>query len=534
MVLIDCTLRDGGYYNNWDFDYQLVVDYLQAMDAIGIDYVEMGFRSFNTTGFHGPYFYTTDTFLKQLLIPLNLEVGIMVNAVELLEYPAGLLNAVTLMFAPASQSPVSLVRFACHLHEVEHILPACKFIKELGYKVGLNLMQAADKTDQELENIALICSSYPLDVLYFADSMGSMNPKKTLKIIKSLRTQWQGPIGIHAHDNMGLAVANTIEAVDAGVTWVDSTVSGMGRGPGNAQTEYLTLESEKIMGGKEINLAPLLTLIRKYFLPMQATYGWGKNAFYYMAGQHGIHPSYIQEMLGDTRFDEAEILSAIEHLSQIGGKKFSKLTVEAELQNIGDSFSGSWSPAPIIEGRDVLILGAGMGVARHKMGIESYIQKRKPFVIALNTQASIDQNLIDIRAACHPFRLFADSKKYRSLPQPLVAPLLNLKSSTIQELDKVELFNFGLSVKKGFFIFNEYSAVIPSALVIAYALAISTTGRAGRILLAGFDGYDLDDPRFKEMSELFDVYKESEDSRPLLAITPTKYKVETSSVYSML
>lgn len=532
MYFIDCTFRDGGYYNNWEFSDSLVADYLLAMEAAGVDYVEMGFRSFDKKGFKGACAYTTDSYLRSLNIPPRLKVGVMVNAAELVQHPQGPLAAAALMFVPAAGSPVALVRFACHIHEFEATLPVCAWLKSIGYTVGINLMQVADRSDEELEHIAGVASSCPLDVLYFADSLGSMNPQQTARVVRALRRKWQGALGIHTHDNMGMGVANTLRAIEEGVTWVDSTVTGMGRGPGNAQTEYMVIELEKLTGRK-VNLTPLLALIRQHFAPMQARYGWGKNPYYYLAGQYGIHPTYIQEMLGDPRYGESEILSVIDHLRRVGGKKFSVATMEAGRQLQGGDATGTWSPASVLAGRDVLILGAGAGVAAHREAVERFIRERRPFVIALNTQTAVDEALIDVRAACHPFRLLADCKKYRSLPQPLVVPLASLNEVVRADLEVVNKLDFGLAVEPGVFSFNETSAVTPSSLVMAYALAIATSGKAQRILLAGFDGYGSDDPRSIEMDELFALYAQAGGSLPLLAITPTRYKIPASSVYAM-
>ena len=76
MKLLDCTLRDGGYYNNWDFDIDVVNDYLQAMESLEIDFVEIGFRSLKNHGFKGAFAYSNDTFLKTLKIPKIMEAKI--------------------------------------------------------------------------------------------------------------------------------------------------------------------------------------------------------------------------------------------------------------------------------------------------------------------------------------------------------------------------------------------------------------------------------------------------------------------------
>jgi len=532
IKLIDCTLRDGGYYNHWDFPEELIYSYLNAMDLAAVDFVELGFRSFDKNGFRGACAYTTDDFIRSLNITSGLKIGVMVNAAEVVNYVDGPLAAAKLLFVPAEQSPVTLVRFACHVHEFEATLPVCAWLKELGYLVGINLMQVADRSEAEIERIGEIASQYKLDALYFADSMGSLEPQQAAAIVEILKRHWRGELGIHTHDNMGRAMANTLSAINEGVTWVDSTVTGMGRGPGNVQTEYVLIELES-QRGKHVNLSPLFQLIRKHFKPMQEHYGWGANPYYYLAGKYGIHPTYIQNMLGDSRFGEAEILSVIDHLKVVGGKKFSTAIMEAGRQVYGGEQAGSWTPKDILSGREVLIVGNGPSVANHRKAIEQYILKAKPFVIALNTQKSIEENLINVRAACHPFRLLADCETYPSLNQPLVVPSSRLPEIIKQSMEGVNQYDFGLSVDPGKFEFHDTYAIAPTSLVVAYALSIATSGKATRILLAGFDGFSADDPRTEEMEALFESYQNANGALPILAVTPTRYKIQSSSIYAL-
>ena len=104
IKILDCTLRDGGYYNNWDFSREVVNDYLTAMSKVSMDYVELGFRSFQTRDFKGPTWYTTDNYLDSLAIPKNLTVGVMVNASELISHPSGFSKAIKLMFKHSKKS----------------------------------------------------------------------------------------------------------------------------------------------------------------------------------------------------------------------------------------------------------------------------------------------------------------------------------------------------------------------------------------------------------------------------------------------
>ena len=106
--ILDCTLRDGGYYNNWDFPKDLVDNYLSTMSKIGVDYVELGFRSFEKKGFRGPNWYTTESYLNSLVIPKNINVSVMVNASEFVLHPLGHLKATKLMLTALSISSIHI------------------------------------------------------------------------------------------------------------------------------------------------------------------------------------------------------------------------------------------------------------------------------------------------------------------------------------------------------------------------------------------------------------------------------------------
>lgn len=531
MVFLDCTLRDGGYYNAWDFSLELTHRYLEAMQAAGVDVVELGFRTLKNEGFQGPFAFTTDDFVRSLTIPAGMTIGVMVNGSELVGVPQE--KVLERLFPnPAADSPVDLVRIACHVQEFEEALPAVTWLKDRGYHVGFNLMQVADRSEEEVKALARLATAYPLDVLYFADSMGSMNPDQVAQIIQWFRSEWAGAMGIHTHDNLGLALSNTLRALNEGVTWVDSTVTGMGRGPGNARTEELAIEIAAGRG-KPANMVPLMMLLREQFKPMQAHYGWGSNPYYYLAGRYGIHPTYIQEMLGDSRYSEEDVLAVIEHLRVEGGKKFSLNTLDAARHFYRGEPRGQWSPREHFAGREVLLLGTGPGVARHRSALERYIRDKKPLVLALNTQSAIDAELIDLRVACHPVRLLADCEAHTRLPQPLITPYSMLPADVRDSLGGKEVFDFGLQVQEGCFDFADTHCTLPTSLVVGYALAVATSGNASRILMAGFDGYGADDPRSREMHQLLEQYQAADRTLPITAITPTRYGLHCEAVYAL-
>ena len=370
--LIDCTLRDGGYYNNWDFSRDLVQEYLNSLNSLGISFVEMGFRSFQSKDFKGPNWYTTDNYIKSFKIPKKIKVGVMVNAYELISHPLGIKKSTDILFSNKENSKVYFVRLACHFSEFSKTLEIAKILKKKGYIVAVNLMQISERSEQEIHEACKLAKKTKLDILYFADSLGSMDSKDTKKIIKIFKKDWKGNVGIHAHNNLGLALSNSVTAMKEGVNWVDSTVMGMGRGAGNAQTEYIILEIEKFQKNFQNNLS-LMNLIKKYFYPLYEKYEWGSNFYYYLAGKFKIHPTYIQEMI-NIKLNDSEMIDGINQLKDYGASRYDVNLVRSEFQKPIKLQKGSWSPKSKIKGKEVLLVSSGPNLKQYKLEIENYIK----------------------------------------------------------------------------------------------------------------------------------------------------------------
>ncbi|PPQ31512.1 aldolase [Rhodoblastus sphagnicola] len=530
-TIIDCTFRDGGYYNQWAFERTLVQNYISVMAETGVDYVELGFRFFAGDKFMGPCAFTTDDYIRSFDIPKRLGVAVMVNAADLTNYPEGPAAAVHKLFRQRADSPVQLVRIAAHFREIVKLEPAIHALAELGYLIGLNLMQIGERTPEEIVELSRVASDLPIEALYFADSLGGLDPSDVSNIIASLKAHWSGPIGIHTHDNMGRALANSVEAIRCGATWIDATVLGMGRGPGNVRTEYMLIEMNRLGIGK-YNITPLLNLLNKHFVPMQREFGWGPNPYYYLSGSYGIHPTYIQEMMSDPRYGQEEILGAIEFLRTNGRDSYRRSFLDASRNLFTGESRGGFNITNWAQGRDVLLVSGSPEAERHKDGVAAFVRRANPVVIGLNLTKVLPDELLTARAACHPVRLLMDAAHYRESPVPVFVPVARLDASVRGSFADVKMLDYGLTVEPGAFEAESDYAVAPAPLVAAYALAIATAAGARRILLAGFDGYFGDDPRSHEMDAIFDVYGQSAKARPLVAITPSRYHVPQTSVYS--
>lgn len=532
-IFLDCTLRDGGYYNSWDFEYATIQNYLVAMKAIGVDVVELGFRSTNQKGFKGACAYTTDSFIRTLVVPEGVTFCVMINASEILvnsKYSEKILS--TLFPENAEKSGVSIVRIACHTYEFVEALHSFKFLNSKGYRVAFNLMQISECDSKELILLAKEAIKYPFDVLYFADSLGNMNPEKIQNVIEILRTHWKGALGIHAHDNIGLGLANTLYALNEGVTWVDSTVTGMGRGAGNVKTELLAIEISQLRDSN-CNMEPIMALITKSFKPMKEKYGWGTNPFYYLSGKNSIHPLYVQEMMADSRYNEKDIIAVIEHLGKEGGDKYSKNILGEARNYYSEKPQGNWSPVKFFEGKKVILIGPGPGASIHKRAIESFIRDSQPLVMALNVQSVIDNDLIDVRIACHPVRLMTDCEKFAKLSQPLITPASILPNNILDFMSSIELLDYGMGIQDTNYVYEETHCILSNPLVISYALAVASSGKAKQLLLAGFDGYSTDDPRRLENDIIFEKHQNVPSAVPIKAVTPTLYHIESTSIYAL-
>lgn len=530
--ILDCTFRDGGYYNNWDFEESIINQYLKAMAALPVDIVEIGFRNLPGTlsGFVGGCAFSTDNFINALNVPQGIRLAVMVNASEMIKHPSGSVDAIHSLFSDAQSSPVEMVRIAAHTNQVLQSVEMIQELKSLGYRTALNIMQISGLSGAELEALSRHASASEADVLYFADSLGSMGPGDVSNTIQGLRTHWSGDLGFHAHNNMERALMNSIQAIANGVTWIDGTVLGMGRGPGNAGTEYLAIEIESLLDRK-MNHTPLLNLINTHFKSLKQQYGWGSNPFYFLAGKYGVHPSYIQEMLSDSRYSEEDILAVVEHLRSVGGNRYRLEKLESARNFYSGYVKGSWNPKSMIEGKNVLVLGSGPGSVKHRAALERFIEETHPIVVALNKQTPICSKLIDIRAVCHPVRLVADIQDHIESEQPLVIPASMLPEELLASLQGKELLDYGIEIKDKIFDFHDVYGTLPCSLVIAYVLAFSNSGGARQILLAGFDGYPAEDPRTHELNEVFEAYYMNRMAAPLISITPTLYKIDEMSVY---
>jgi len=535
MKILDCTLRDGGYYNNWDFCPNVVVNYLNSMASAGIDYVELGLRNFPKDGFLGAFAYTTEEYLNSIDLPKGPVYGVMVDAKTILTSGLNVKDSIDDLFVPSVESKIGLIRIAAHFCEVEQSAEIVQYLKQLGYKVGYNLMQAGGKPCDVISSKALMAKEWgALDVLYFADSLGNMDATEVERVITALRVHWDGELGIHTHNNMGKGLDNTLTARNSGVTWLDATITGMGRGAGNTQTESLLAVLDK--EGTNYNSKPVYELVVRYFEAMQKELGWGSSLLYFLGAQYEVHPTYIQSLLSNTHFGTDEIVGAIDYLSKHDGTTSYSGDVLDKALSFSSSekvVSGTKELLDIFSGREILVITNGKTTSKYQHAIEVYIHKKKPVVISVNINETIDKSLIDYYVVSHNMKFLSEFDKYKDLNKPIILPKHRFSDTELENISHLSIVDYGFEVNNNELTAKPTSVAAPYDLTSAYLLGIMIIGKPKVVKLTGFDGYEKGDILQQEMVNLINQYNSLVGTPNLVALTPTSYPIIHGSIYAL-
>jgi len=294
MKLLDCTLRDGGYINNWRFNTEFINSFCKNCNKYDIDYVEIGFINKPSTyknNIVGECRNLTKDNI-QSFEKYNFKKVVMADFVS-----------IDLNILKETPTIIDLVRIAFHKGDLIAALETCKIVKELGYKVSVNAMTVTNYTEDELNYLFTFINEHNLDILYIADSYGSLRQKDIKYYLelfnKNLNT---AAIGFHLHNNMNNAYSNyeylktLTETININKEiMVDSTMFGMGRGAGNLQTELVLFDQKEL----EINIIiEMLEFIQEYIKPIYKLNEnqWGYDLDYLLSGYLKMHPNYIIKM----------------------------------------------------------------------------------------------------------------------------------------------------------------------------------------------------------------------------------------------
>ncbi|MFI8995471.1 hypothetical protein [Streptomyces sp. NPDC053542] len=230
VINLDVTLRDGGYRNNFDFPLEYVLHHARESVAAGMEWVEIGYRngSFKPQPGIGRTGVGADDYIRAVAEVVPPERLCMIL------HPKNITgDDLPRMY----EAGIRLVRFCLPAGAPESGLALLSKAADLGFTTTVNITRVSQLDRRRLVELAAMSGDAGADVVYLADSNGSMLPHEVGQLVTLVGSVTDAAIGLHAHNNLGLALANAIAAVDAGATWIDSSVLGMGKGPGNLVTE---------------------------------------------------------------------------------------------------------------------------------------------------------------------------------------------------------------------------------------------------------------------------------------------------------
>lgn len=200
---------------------------------------------------------------------------------------------------PKKDSPIDLIRIATYINTIPAAVEMIENCAKKGYETTINIMAVSKANTDDIKTALDILGQSPVNAFYIVDSYGALYPEQSRKLANlycEYADKYGKSVGIHAHNNQQLAFANTIEAMTQGVSYLDATVDGMGRGAGNCALELLL----GFLKNPKYKVAPILKIIEEHTEKLKAEgVKWGYDIPYMLTGQLNTHPrpaiSYVKE-----------------------------------------------------------------------------------------------------------------------------------------------------------------------------------------------------------------------------------------------
>lgn len=302
IKVVDCTIRDGGLVNNFEFTDDFVRDLYKTNIKAGIDYMEFGYKAdkdiFDESKF-GKWKFCTDDDIRSVVGDNDTDLKISVMAdVGRCNFKRDIIDK--------SNSPIDMIRVATYINTIPAAIEIVEYCKNKGYETTINIMAVSKSNDSDLDDALTIIGQSCVDEIYIVDSYGSLYPEQMRRLAEKYLEcgeKYNKKIGIHAHNNQQLAFANTIETLTMGVSYLDSTVSSMGRGAGNCPTELLL----GFLKNPKYNIIPILKFIEHHILKLKEDgVIWGYDVPYLLTGRLNQHPRDAIQFTSEHRTDYAD------------------------------------------------------------------------------------------------------------------------------------------------------------------------------------------------------------------------------------
>lgn len=307
IKVLDATIRDGGLCNNFEFNDEFVKELYNMNVKCGIDYMEFGYKAsksmFDPKAF-GKWKFCNEEDIRAIVgdNPTSMKIAVMAD-VGRCDYKTD--------FLPKAESVIDMVRVACYIHQIPSAIEMIEWFHSLGYETTCNIMAVSQASTEQITQALQMLAGTNVDVIYLVDSYGSLYPENASELAKTYLSAVEGTgklIGFHAHNNQNLAFANTIETMSYGVSFLDVTVQGIGRGAGNCSMELLL----GFLKNPKYNVYSLLQFIEKFMLPLKEQgVLWGYDLQYLFTGLLNRHPREAIDFTNQKRTDYSEFYKAL-------------------------------------------------------------------------------------------------------------------------------------------------------------------------------------------------------------------------------
>ena len=288
ISLLDCTLRDGGYINEWRFGKKAIQQIVSKLAKTGIEMIEIGFMKGDVYDPDCSIFPDIEAF-KEVLLEKNdnilylgmLDMSNPISLDKITDYDGESIDGIRVIFKQ---------------DKIDEAFNMCRFIKEKGYKLFVNFVNTDCYTDKEfIEAIEKYNEIAPAGMT-IVDTFGTLNRKDFLRLVAIADNNMEDDIMLcyHAHNNLQQAFGNAEALVEMNLSrniGIDACVFGMGRGAGNLNIE-LFADYMNQNYGTSYRITPMLEIMDEYLSDFYKTQFWGYSLPLYLSAVHGCHPNY--------------------------------------------------------------------------------------------------------------------------------------------------------------------------------------------------------------------------------------------------
>lgn len=383
--ILDCTLRDGGYCNQWRFGFDNKRKIINGLLKSNIDIIECGYLTDKVL----PDRETTQfTSLDEANVFLPISNGTCIYAV-MINYGEYAIEKIPYY---QKKEGIEGIRVAFHKRDADEAIEFCRKVKEKGYKVFVQPMISLCYSDAEFLHIMNQVNEIVPYAFYIVDSFGMMKRKNLLRLFYLLEHNLEKKIkiGFHSHNNLQLAYSNAQSLAETQTTRsiiIDTSVYGMGRGAGNLNTElFADYLNEYTEGNYKIK--PLLQIIDQVLNDFYKMNHWGYSLSRYLSATHELHPNYAS-YLDDKNTLTYEAMDEL--LSEIDEKKknqFDKLYIEKKYLEYMEKQQNSQKNINklknVLYGKKVLLIAPGKSIDEQKEAIHSFSVREDIVPISIN------------------------------------------------------------------------------------------------------------------------------------------------------